>query len=79
MADSLLLHGDTQIDAAGGDGRPSAFDRLAQFRVLYLAIFAFMVLYTMSIEVAEAVLDHHFRQSVREATRVSSADCPIVS
>jgi uncharacterized protein YjiS (DUF1127 family) len=64
---------------AGAEGRPRALERLASFRVLYLAIFAFMVLYIVSVEAAETVLDSYFRMEVREATRVSPVDGPIVS
>ena len=54
------------------------FDYLASFRVLYLALFAFMMLYVVSIEVAETMLQRHFKEQVRIATRVSPSNGPIV-
>ncbi len=58
--------------------RPRALDRLASFRVTYLGIFAFMVLYIVSVEVAETLLDGHYQAAVKEAVRVSPTDGPIV-
>ena len=77
MAESIAAHSSTRPEAHD-EARSSPFDRLASFRVLYLAIFAFMVLYIVSVEATEAVLDGYFRDAVREATRVSPADGPIV-
>jgi hypothetical protein len=61
-----------------GDGR-TGLERLASFRVTYLAIFAFGLLYIASIEGIEAYLDHEIRAGVESATRVNPADGPIVT
>jgi len=59
--------------------RGIGFDRLASFRITYLAIFAFMMLYILSVEGVEAALFQHFREQVEAATRVNPADGPIVT
>jgi len=75
------------LAAQGGGGEPAAetlagarrgtLDRLASFRVVYLAIFAFALLYIVTIEVVENLLDSHFQEEVRIATRVSPTDGPV--
>ena len=74
MAESIVM----QSDLGPAAERKSTFDRLASFRVLYLAIFAFMLLYILSVELAETLLHNYFRVAVKEATRVSPTDGPIV-
>ena len=61
-----------------GEGR-TPLERLASFRVTYLAIFAFGLLYIATIEGVEAVLDRDMRAGVERATRVNPADGPIVT
>jgi hypothetical protein len=48
------------------------------FRVIYAAIFAFVVLSVFSVWAAEGLLTRHFRNEVNQAIRVSPADGPIV-
>ncbi|HEX5065276.1 MAG TPA: hypothetical protein VFY49_04120 [Myxococcota bacterium] len=74
MADTVVVQGDLPQSAT----RPGQLDRLASFRFTYLAIFAFLLLYLLSIEASEALLDRHFRAEVREAVRVSPMDGPII-
>jgi hypothetical protein len=59
--------------------RGGGLDRLASFRITYLAIFAFMMLYILSVEGVEAALFSRFREQVETATRVNPADGPIVT
>jgi hypothetical protein len=62
----------------GGEGR-AGLERLASFRVTYLAILAFGLLYIATIEGVEAYLDRDIRAGVEHATRVNPADGPIVT
>ena len=64
---------------AGAGALGGGLDRLASFRVTYLAIFAFMMLYILSVEGVEAALDRSFRARVEAATHVNPADGPIVT
>jgi len=57
----------------------AGLDRLAPFRFTFLAIFAFMALYILTIEGVETALNHSFRNAVERATRVNPADGPIVT
>jgi hypothetical protein len=77
MAESLVASGRVDLGSAEG-GRKAVFDRRTSFLVIYLSIFAFMVLYIVSVEVAEAGLDAHYREEVRLATRVGPTGGPIV-
>ena len=52
-------------------------DHLAAFRVTYLSVFAFMLLYIVSVEVAEALLQDHFERAVHSAVSVSPVDGPV--
>ncbi len=58
--------------------RAGQLDRLAGFRITYLAIFSFMLLYLVSVAVAQNLLASQFRGAVREAVRVSPMDGPII-
>jgi len=75
MADTVVVQGNAPSQSVS---RPSQLDRVASFRLTYLAIFSFLILYLLSIEVAEALLDRHFRAEVHEAVRVSPMDGPII-
>jgi len=55
-----------------------ARDRLGSFRVVYSAIFAFVVLCVFTILAAENLLTRQFRAEVIQAIRVSPANGPIV-
>ena len=50
----------------------NALDRLYAFRVIYLAIFVFILLYVFSVRGAEQLLQTHFSEIVRDAVRVTS-------
>jgi hypothetical protein len=71
MADSLpqkgnLLPPPWQAISARG------VDRLASFRVIYAAIFAFAVLYVFSVEAAEWLLQKRFQTAVERAVAVDA-------
>jgi hypothetical protein len=76
MAESIVMQ--SGMGSAAEAERKRPFDRLASFRVLYLAIFAFMLLYILSVELSETILHNYFQVAVKEATRVSPTDGPIV-
>jgi len=57
----------------------AAFDRLAAFRVTFVAIFVFLFLALVSVNGVEALLDRHFRSAVEQATRVSPSQGPVVA
>jgi hypothetical protein len=74
-------------DAAAPDGRSlprsvvkagaATLDRLASFRLVYLAIFVFALLYIASVQIAQTLLQSHFRHAVAQAVRVSPSDGPV--
>lgn len=74
MAETLAAEA-REARAIGGARRP--LDHLATFRTTYLSIFAFMLLYIVSVEVAETLLQEHFDERVRMAVSVSPVDGPI--
>jgi hypothetical protein len=78
MAESIAAHGGSQPHS-GPLLRSEVPDRFAFFRILLAALFAFLALYVASIAIAEASLAQYFREAVREATRVSPTDGPIVA
>jgi hypothetical protein len=57
----------------------SAVNRLSSFRITYVAIFVFLMLYLVTVEVTETVLASSFRDSVAEAIRVNPLEGPITS
>ena len=61
----------------GADERPTPIDRLASFRILYLAIVGFLFLYIVTVDATETVLEAYFRDAVHDAVRVSPTDGPI--
>lgn len=82
MADTTATAGarrDPQRDPQGAtEGALGAgLERLAGFRVTYLAIFAFMGLYILSVEGVERWLGGEFRERVAAATEVSPVAGPI--
>jgi hypothetical protein len=56
----------------------STFDRIASFRVVYLAIFLFAAVYVVSLDVTEILLQRHFEAEVQRALVVSPADGPVI-
>ncbi|MDE0886328.1 MAG: hypothetical protein OSB70_12445 [Myxococcota bacterium] len=61
-----------------GPGRLTR-DRILSFRVIYAAVFAFLVLYTSTIWLSEMALDAHFERLAIEATHVTDLDRPVAS
>jgi hypothetical protein len=76
----------TQASAPEGKSLPrsvvqagaATLDRLAAFRLVYVAIFVFALLYIASVQGAQALLQSHFRRSIEQAARVSPAEGPVV-
>jgi hypothetical protein len=54
-------------------------DRVLSFRVIYIAVFAFLVLYTSTISLAEIGLDRHFGRLAEEAIHVTELDTPVAT
>ena len=59
------------------DERPTPIDRLASFRILYLAIGGFLFLYIVTVDATETLLEAYFRDAVHDAVRVSPTNGPI--
>jgi hypothetical protein len=78
MAEGVVAHSGSRSQPRI-QARAIALDRLAFFRIVILAILAFLALYVTSIYAAEGLLDGYFREGVRLATRVSPTDGPIVA
>jgi len=64
----------TEVAEAG----VSTFDRIASFRVVYLAIFVFAALYVVSLDATEILLQKHFELEVQRALLVNPADGPVI-
>lgn len=54
-------------------------DRILSFRVIYIAVFAFLVLYTSTISLAEIGLDRHFGRLAAEAVHVTELEAPVAT
>ena len=54
-----------------------ALDRIASFRVTYVAIALFVLLYVFSVKGAEQLLGRHFDRRIDEAIRVDPANGPV--
>lgn len=61
----------------GAARTPGVFDRLASFRVLYAAFFAFILIDYFSVRAAEVLLRRHFRAVVAKAVQVDPSAGPI--
>ena len=59
--------------------RQSPIERLASFRILFVAIVGFLFLYIVTVDATETVLGAYFRDTAREALRVSPTDGPITT
>jgi hypothetical protein len=55
----------------------ATLDRLAAFRLFYVAIFVFALLYIASVQGAQALLQSHFRRTVAQAVQVTPAEGPV--
>ncbi|MCS5636013.1 MAG: hypothetical protein NZ990_05810, partial [Myxococcota bacterium] len=54
-------------------------DRILSFRVIYIAVFAFLVLYTSTISLTEIGLDRHFGRLAAEAVHVTELEAPVAT
>jgi len=52
-------------------------DRLYAFRVIYIAIFLFMLLYVFSVRTAEQLLQNHFEAVVQDSIRITNLSVPV--
>jgi hypothetical protein len=91
MVDSRAREPAHQSPAADGGGRtrptrpPSrlaalgrgTLNRLYAFRVTYVAIFLFLLLYVFSVKGAERLLQTHFARVVEEAVQISDFTIPV--
>ena len=77
MGESLPIATPPAPRPAGTVG--TTLGRLASFRTVYVAIFAFVLLYLITVSGAETILDTHFRTEVAAAIRVDPADGPVTS
>lgn len=75
MAETITADLGTASRARGGR---NAFDHFASFYVIYLSVFLFLMLYVLSIEVIENLLQDSFETRTEQAVRVSPIDGPIV-
>ncbi len=57
----------------------TARDRILSFRVIYVAVFVFLVLYTSTVRIAEVLLDNHFSALAVEAAHVTELDTPVAT
>ncbi len=55
----------------------NTLDRLYAFRVIYVAIFVFILLYVFSVRGAEQLLQNHFSEVVRDAVRITRLNVPV--
>jgi len=78
MVEPLTAKDGPLASAAPQPGGRTALDRLAAFRVVYAAIFAFVALSVFSVWAAEGLITRYFRTEVNQAIRVSPATGPIV-
>ena len=54
-----------------------ALDRLYAFRIIYVAILVFILLYVFTVRGAEQMLQAHFSEVVRDAVRVTNLSVPV--
>ena len=74
-------------DTAGGEVSPLGhagaaptrplLDRLWSFRITYIAIFVFLLLYVVTVEATENLLERHFQSVVADAVEITNFDVPI--
>ncbi|MGH0028821.1 MAG: hypothetical protein ACQGVC_03455 [Myxococcota bacterium] len=75
MAETLVAeHGEDPRDVGGAR---RSMDHFQTFRVTYLSVFSFMLLYIVSVEVAETLLQAYFYDEIRQAVSVSPVDGPV--
>jgi hypothetical protein len=76
MGNSLPLDGTRLPPLAGRTG--ATLDRLASFRLTYVAILCFLVLYVFTVKGLEQALSRYFRAQVAEAVRVDPSAGSVV-
>jgi len=62
----------------GAEERSTLVDRIYSFRVIYVAIFAFLVLYVFTVKGAEVLLDQHFVAVAEEAVKIESLEESVI-
>ncbi len=77
MAESLTVKDEASVDNASDRRGDRAFDRLASFRVVYIAIFCFVAASVVTVLAVESLLSRHFSEAANAAIQVSPATGPI--
>jgi hypothetical protein len=76
--ESNALHPEsTQGSARLASLGQAALDRLYAFRVTYVAVFVFLLLYVFSVKAVEQLLQSHFTRIVSEAAQVTDLSIPV--
>ncbi len=55
-----------------------ALERFYSFRLIYLAIFVFLLLFVFTVKATERLLDSHFHRQVAKAVQVTDLEQPVV-
>ena len=76
MADASAAEGKSLPRSVAQVGA-ATLDRIASFRLVYVAIFIFALLYIASVQLAQSLLQRHFQAAVEQAVRVSPANGPV--
>jgi hypothetical protein len=77
MAESLTVKDEASVDNASDGRGDRGIDRLASFRVIYIAIFCFVAASVVTVLAVESLLSRHFSEAANAAIRVSPANGPI--
>jgi DNA repair exonuclease SbcCD ATPase subunit len=67
-----------QVADESAGGSPTPLDWLASFRGTYLAIFAFLILYVLTIQVADALLRRHFEAVIADAVQADARSGSVI-
>jgi hypothetical protein len=78
MAESHTAKDVPLADNTSTEDESRGRDRLASFRVVYIAIFSFIMLSVVSVLAIESLLSRHFDETVRASIQVSPANGPII-
>jgi hypothetical protein len=77
MAESVPVKAQVSPDSTAETGA-TTLDRLASFRIVYLAIFVFAAVYVVSLDATEILLQRHFQQEVDRALQVRPLEGPVI-
>ncbi|MBW2398722.1 MAG: hypothetical protein JRG80_05555 [Deltaproteobacteria bacterium] len=77
MAEALTAKDQSSADNASDRTSDRGFDRLASFRIIYIAIFSFVAFSVVTVLAVESLLSRHFKEATNAAIRVSPANGPI--